>query len=148
MQNCLGGDLFDRILSAHKFTQQRAAFLTKSIVSAVNYLHSNNICHRDIKPENFLFASLEKEAEIKMIDFGLSKKFAQEEVKEVEKIVGTVYYMAPEVLIGKYDLSCDMWSLGVLVSVMLTGIPPFLGRNRDEIFRNIMFQKVNLQNAM
>ena len=83
-----------------------------------------------------MFGSTSKHAEIKIIDFGLSKYISDGE--KLETIVGTPYYVAPEVLTGNYDISCDMWSVGVLLYILLCGYPPFTGRTSKEIFKNIM----------
>jgi len=78
-------------------------------------------------------------SEVKLIDFGLSKRFSEEqEMEKMHTVVGTPYYVAPEVLKGNYDKSCDVWSLGVILFVFLCGYPPFEGDNNKEIFRNVL----------
>lgn len=118
----------------------------RKILSAVKHLHEHGICHRDLKPENFLFSDNSEDAEIKLIDFGLSKRFGHiQESHPSEKmhtIVGTPYYVAPEVLKGSYDFSCDIWSLGVILYIMLCGYPPFEGDNNKEIFKRVLQQKL------
>jgi len=109
----------------------------------MKYLHERGITHRDLKPENFLFSNKTKDAEIKIIDFGLSKQFdvTLEETnttKALKTIVGTAFYVAPEVLQGKYDFRCDNWSLGVIAYTLLCGNPPFFGENNKEIFAKVM----------
>jgi calcium-dependent protein kinase len=93
-----------------------------------------------------LFSDDLEDAEIKLIDFGLSKRFGQiQELHPEEKmhtIVGTPYYVAPEVLKGSYDFSCDIWSLGVILYIMLCGYPPFEGDNNKEIFKRVLQQKL------
>ena len=83
-----------------------------------------------------------------MIDFGLSKKFGRREVKEVEKIFGTNYYVAPEVLTGKYDLACDMWSVGIISYVIFSGRPPFIGKDNIEITRNIILKDPSFEDPL
>jgi len=78
-----------------------------------------------LKPENFLFLSKHEDSPIKVIDFGLSKNFDDGEVMTTK--AGTPYYIAPEVLKGKYDKSCDVWSSGVILYILLSGVPPFYG---------------------
>ena len=74
------------------------------MLSAVKHLHEHNIVHRDLKPENFLMNDESEEAEIKLIDFGLSKRFSQkDQMQKMHTVVGTSYYVAPEVLKGEYD---------------------------------------------
>jgi calcium-dependent protein kinase len=122
----------------------------KKILSAVKHLHEHGICHRDLKPENFIFSDKSQDAEIKLIDFGLSKRFGPNAANDhaglgtvsmedkMHTIVGTPYYVAPEVLMGNYDFSCDVWSLGVILFIMLCGYPPFEGDNNKEIFKRVL----------
>jgi len=135
MEECTGGDLFDHLITNGQYTEQEAAVLLHKIIAAINHLHHQNVCHRDIKPENFLFLSPEKMSEVKIIDFGLATKFGEE---QMHTVVGTPYYVAPEVLKGSYGKECDVWSLGVLLYVMLAGYPPFYGDTQTEIFRRIV----------
>lgn len=111
------------------------------MLSAVKHLHEHKIVHRDLKPENFIFSDNTADAEIKLIDFGLSKRFGKIDLKEkikLKTVVGTTYYVAPEVLKGDYDNSCDIWSLGIILYIFLCGYPPFEGDNSKEIFRNVL----------
>lgn len=155
MELCEGGELFEKIVEMHRFTEIQAADLMKKILSAVKHLHEHGICHRDLKPENFLFSDRGPEAEIKLIDFGLSKRFGPNALAghdpllgsacmedKMHTIVGTPYYVAPEVLMGSYDFSCDVWSLGVILFIMLCGYPPFEGDNNKEIFKRVLQQKL------
>lgn len=135
MEELTGGDLFDHLITNGQYTEQEAATLLEKVISAINYLHSSQICHRDIKPENFLYTSLDPGADVKIIDFGLATKFGEE---MMHTVVGTPYYVAPEVLRGCYGQSCDVWSLGVLLYVLLAGYPPFNGETQQEIFHKIM----------
>lgn len=126
---CTGGELFERIACKGKFTESVAAKIMEKILTAISFLHNLGICHRDIKPENFMFSSSEPDAEIKIIDFGLSTKFISE--KCMKDIVGTPFYVAPEVLEGVYTNACDIWSLGVVLYTMLNGRPPFTGTSSE-----------------
>eukprot|EP00347_Sterkiella_histriomuscorum_P016684 403352253 len=141
-----GGELFEKIVEMHKFNEKQAASLMRKILSAVKHLHEHGICHRDLKPENFLFSDKSEDPEIKLIDFGLSKRFGNiQELDPSEKmhtIVGTPYYVAPEVLRGNYDFACDIWSLGVILFILLCGYPPFEGDNNKEIFKNVLKQNL------
>lgn len=141
MEYCPGGELFDRIVNAQKFTERVAADVMSQMLSAIKHLHGHGIVHRDLKPENYLMNDASENSEVKLIDFGLSKRFSQEaEVERMTTVVGTPYYVAPEVLKGNYDISCDVWSLGVILFVFLCGYPPFEGDNNKEIFRNVLKQ--------
>lgn len=124
---CLGGELFDRLDEQpdYHYTEAECARLVKQMLSAVRYLHSKGIIHRDLKLENFLFSSKAKDSELKMIDFGLSKHFRFGEVHH--EAVGTPYTVAPEVIHGSYDERCDIWAIGVITFLLLSGDPPFGG---------------------
>jgi len=138
---CYGGELFDKIVdNAEKgrqcLSEDETVTIIHSLLEAVSYLHKNDICHRDIKPENILFEKKGDVASIRLIDFGLSIRHRSGQ-KPLSSMVGTSYYMAPQVLEGSYDKSCDIWSIGVMTYVMLTGRPPFNGPNDDAIFNKI-----------
>ncbi|KYK64102.1 calcium-dependent protein kinase CDPK2A [Toxoplasma gondii TgCatPRC2] len=135
MELCTGGELFDRIISEGRLTEKQAAVLMKQMFSAVHYLHSNNIMHRDLKPENFLFLDSARESPLKIIDFGLSCRFKKGEF--VSTKAGTPYYVAPQVLQGKYDFRCDAWSLGVILYILLCGYPPFYGETDAEVLAKV-----------
>jgi len=131
-----GGELFDQIIKKSTpfgcFSERKAADVIMSLLEAVAYLHENDIVHRDIKPENILFESNEKDAAIKLIDFGLSRNHSKDEDPMTNR-VGTAYYMSPDLLKGKYDNSCDMWSVGIVAYILLCGYPPFNGSTDSEI---------------
>lgn len=124
---CIGGELFDRLDEQpdYHYTESECARLVKQMLCAVRYLHSKGIIHRDLKLENFLFSSTAKDSELKMIDFGLSKHFRYGEVQH--EAVGTPYTVAPEVIKGSYDERCDIWAIGVIAFLLLSGEPPFGG---------------------
>jgi calcium-dependent protein kinase len=137
MELSTGGELFDRIIDAGHFTETQAATVMQHMFRAIFYMHENHICHRDLKPENFLFANkdpIEKSA-LKVIDFGLACKFAQDQVLTTK--AGTPYYVAPQVLAGKYDQSSDLWSLGVIMYVVLCGYPPFYGETDADVLAKV-----------
>lgn len=132
MEMCSGGELFDRIAQVQHFTETQASAVMQQAVRAVNYMHEQRVVHRDLKPENFLFvekAAIEAST-LKIIDFGLSRSFAPGEV--LTTFVGTPLYVSPQVLSRRYDMSCDVWSLGVITYVLLCGYPPFQAESDDE----------------
>ncbi|CAF5160832.1 unnamed protein product, partial [Rotaria sp. Silwood1] len=96
MELLTGGELFYRIRTQASFSEKEASQLMKKLVSAVNFMHSNDLCHRDLKPENLLFSSPHPNAEIKIIDFGFAKKRTKHQPMTTP--CGTLLYTAPEVL--------------------------------------------------
>ncbi|XP_045487305.1 MAP kinase-activated protein kinase 2 isoform X2 [Pieris rapae] len=122
-----GGELFQRIQDNREgaFTERQAAEIMHSICVAVRYLHDANIAHRDIKPENLLYTTTEPNAILKLTDFGFAKQTTNH-TDTLQTPCYTPYYVAPEVLgPEKYDKSCDIWSLGVVMYILLCGFPPF-----------------------
>lgn len=131
-----GGELYDKLEKKGKFPEPEAAAIMYKLFHAVSHLHFRGICHRDLKPENFLFDSKREDAEIKIIDFGLGNKF--DALNEMHTVVGTPYYVAPEVLRRNYGKECDIWSLGVIMYAILVGFPPFNGSSDQEIQRKVL----------
>ncbi|KAK6138326.1 hypothetical protein DH2020_027910 [Rehmannia glutinosa] len=123
MELCEGGELFDRIVARGHYTERAAAFVMKTIVEVVQMCHRHGVMHRDLKPENFLFANKKETSPLKAIDFGLSVFFKPGE--RFNEIVGSPYYMAPEVLKRNYGPEIDVWSAGVILYILLCGVPPF-----------------------
>ena len=147
MEECKGGELFEKIQAKNgkKMTIKEVSKIFKEIMIAVNYLHNRGICHRDLKPENILFLNNEKNSPIKLVDFGLGKIFGNYGNlynNEMKCKVGTKFYISPEVIKGKYDQFCDIWSCGVILYLMLSGNFPFYGRNDEEIYDKILEMKV------
>lgn len=101
---CTGGELFDRIIKEEYFSEEVAARVFRQILQALNYCHSMNIVHRDLKPENFLFVSPDANADLKIIDFGLSKIMKEGKLERMKTRAGTPYYISPEVLAGNYNV--------------------------------------------
>jgi calcium-dependent protein kinase len=139
MELCTGGELFDTIIerteSGKPFTEKEAAVIFKQMMSAINYCHSNKIVHRDLKPENLLLLNKEENSPIKVIDFGMSVIYKDNDC--MYERVGTAYYIAPEVLDGFYDEKCDIWSAGIILYILLCGYPPFNGDDDNEIMKNV-----------
>jgi len=137
MELSLGGELFDRIIDAGHFTEVQAAILMQQIFRAIYYMHENKVCHRDLKPENFLFSSKDpiEKCLLKIIDFGLSCVYTSDQVLTTK--AGTPYYVAPQVLAGKYDQLSDLWSCGVIMYVILCGYPPFYGETDADVLTKV-----------
>ncbi|KAF1870812.1 hypothetical protein Lal_00030121 [Lupinus albus] len=123
MELCEGGELFDRIVARGHYSERAAATVAKSVAEVVRMCHANGVMHRDLKPENFLFANKNENSPLKAIDFGLSVFFKAGE--RFSEIVGSPYYMAPEVLKRNYGPEIDVWSAGVILYILLCGVPPF-----------------------
>ncbi|KAJ8770408.1 hypothetical protein K2173_015022 [Erythroxylum novogranatense] len=137
MELCKGGELLDRILSrGGKYSEEDAKSVMVQILSAVAYCHLQGVVHRDLKPENFLFTSKEENSQLKAIDFGLSDYVKPDE--RLNDIVGSAYYVAPEVLHRSYGTEADMWSIGVIAYVLLCGSRPFWARTESGIFRAVL----------
>ena len=134
---CQEGELFDEIKAQSPFNEALAAWYLKQILSAVCYCHNMYIIHRDLKPENILIVKRQKNGfhPIKIIDFGTAKVFQKEKAEHV--LIGSAYYIAPEVLSRNYTELCDLWSCGVILYILLTGRPPFNGASEEEIMRKI-----------
>lgn len=135
-----GGELFTKIQLMQRFNEAQAAKLFFQLMSAVNYLHQQHIVHRDLKPENIM---LDDANFIKLIDFGTAREF--EAGAKMKNCHGTPYYIAPEVLSESYDEKCDIWSAGVILYILLTGVPPFNGSNDDEILNSVREAKLNMK---
>ncbi|XP_061350152.1 calcium-dependent protein kinase 29-like isoform X3 [Gastrolobium bilobum] len=123
MELCQGGELFDRIIAKGIYSEGEAASIFKQIVNVVHACHFMGVMHRDLKPENFLLASKDEKAPLKAADFGLSVFI--EEGKMYKEVVGSAYYIAPEVLKRNYGKEIDVWSAGVILYILLSGGPPF-----------------------
>ena len=152
-----GGTLLERLMEkmeddGETFSEKDAAIIFKQIISAINYCHKKGIVHRDLKMENVLFVDKGNNLDIKIIDFGLSQysKFqltslydlivGDKTITMFEK-VGTAHYVSPEVLKGKYNQKCDIWSAGVILYAMLSGTFPFKGKSDKEIYKSILKRK-------
>ncbi|CAO2820251.1 unnamed protein product [Amaranthus hypochondriacus] len=136
MDLCGGGELFDRIIQRGHYTERKAAELTRLIVGVVEACHSLGVLHRDLKPENFLFVSHDEDSTLKTIDFGLSAFFKPGET--FTDVVGSPYYVAPEVLRKFYGQECDVWSAGVIIYILLSGVPPFWDETEQGIFEQVL----------
>lgn len=131
---CTGPDLFYKITTTAPFSEPEAAEILTSLMTAVSICHCRGIAHRDIKPENILF---DDENTLKLLDFGSAGLFGCEE--KMRGIYGTPYYVAPEVLSGReYTEKVDVWSCGVILYLLLSGILPFYGESASEVFEKVI----------
>src|SRR3990167_5897991 len=141
MELAQGGELFDKLIEDGSYNESDTVRILQQIIRAVDYLHSLNIVHRDLKPENILLKNTTTR-EIKICDFGLSKVF--DEIESVNTFCGTPGYVAPEILFeNKYSKPVDLWSIGVIAYVLLSGYPPFYSDNLPKLFAQIKGAKYN-----
>ncbi|XP_073021865.1 calcium-dependent protein kinase 10-like [Primulina eburnea] len=136
MELCEGGELFDRIVARGHYSERAAAGVAKTVAEVVRMCHQNGVMHRDLKPENFLFANKKENSALKAIDFGLSVFFKPGE--RFSEIVGSPYYMAPEVLKRSYGPEVDVWSAGVILYILLCGVPPFWAETEQGVALSIL----------
>lgn len=136
MEYVSGGELLERIQTGGHYSEKNAAQLIYNLLEAVSYLHGRGIVHRDLKPENILLTSATSDTDIKLTDFGVAKVVGDE---GLQTFCGTPLYFAPEVLerkhtvagAGRYGKAVDMWSIGVITYILLSGFPPFKGSDSD-----------------
>lgn len=132
MELCAGGELFHRLEKYGRFSEFEACVLFKHLMQVVKYCHDNGIVHRDLKPENILLATKSSSSPIKLADFGLATYIKQGQ--NLHGTVGSPFYIAPEVLAGGYNQAADVWSAGVILYILLSGMPPFGGKTKSKIF--------------
>ena len=144
---CSGGELFNEITENGPFNERYSAYVMYQILSSINYCHNMNIIHRDLKPENILIVDRNKNnfPRIKVCDFGTSKMVEKGAVQR--KLVGSSYYIAPEVIKKNYNEKCDIWSCGVILYILLSGRPPFGGEDDREIMDNVKKGKYDLEGS-
>ena len=146
---CKKGELFSYI--TNEYNERQLSILFYQVFSGLCYLHEKKILHRDLKLENLMVSEIEKDIVtgeeyfwIKIIDFGTAKIF--EKNKTEKAVIGSSYYIAPEVLKRKYNEKCDTWSVGVILYMTLVGVAPFDGKNDDDIIKRIKIGKYNKHN--
>lgn len=149
MELVKGKELFDKIVERGMYSERDASNIIFQVVSAVDYLHTNGIAHRDLKPENLLSAGEGENEIIKIADFGFSKSFAGEDAEKLMTSCGSPGYVAPEILTAEsYDKSVDMWSVGVIIYILLSGYPPFYADSAPALFKKIMDVKYDFDDSV
>ena len=118
MELCTGGELFDdhdeMLKSGKHYTEKSAAAVIFKCLEALQHCHALGITHRDIKPENIMYG---KDKEVRLVDFGLAKNTKH----HMKSYAGTPYFMAPEVILGRYSHKCDIWSLACVLYMLMAG---------------------------
>ncbi|CAK9157009.1 unnamed protein product [Ilex paraguariensis] len=141
MELCEGGELLDRILGKKdsRYSEKDAAIVVRQMLKVAAECHLQGLVHRDMKPENFLFKSPKEDSPLKATDFGLSDFIRPG--KKFQDIVGSAYYVAPEVLKRKSGPESDVWSIGVITYILLCGRRPFWDKTEDGIFKEVLRNK-------
>uniref|UniRef100_A0A9I9CMM2 non-specific serine/threonine protein kinase n=1 Tax=Cucumis melo TaxID=3656 RepID=A0A9I9CMM2_CUCME len=146
MELCEGGELLERIASrGGKYPEQESKAIIVQILSVVAFCHLQGVVHRDLKPENFLFLKKNENTGLKVIDFGLSDFVKPDE--RLNDVVGSAYYVAPEVLYRSYSFEADIWSIGVVAYILLCGGRPFWARTESGIFRSVLRADPNFDDS-
>ncbi|NXP40680.1 KPSH1 kinase, partial [Leiothrix lutea] len=139
MELATGGELFDRIIAKGSFTERDATRVLQMVLDGVRYLHTLGITHRDLKPENLLYYHPGTDSKIMITDFGLASARKKGDDCLMKTTCGTPEYIAPEILVRKpYTNSVDMWALGVISYILLSGTMPFEDDNRTRLYRQIL----------
>lgn len=137
-----GGELFDRIASRGSFTERDATGVLFMVLEGVRYLHSLGITHRDLKPENLLYYHPGPDSKIMITDFGLSKSRQNAVNETMDTTCGTPEYIAPEILLRRaYTNAVDIWAIGVISYILLSGQMPFADDNRTRMYKTILKAK-------
>ncbi|KAL5224760.1 hypothetical protein ABZP36_011399 [Zizania latifolia] len=143
MELCAGGELFNKIQQQGHYSERKAAELIRIIVGIIATCHSHGVMHRDLKPENFLLLNTDDDLSVKAIDFGLSVFFKPGQV--FTQLVGSPYYIAPEVLQKRYGSEADIWTAGVILYVLLSGVPPFRADTQKRIYDKVLEAHINFE---
>ncbi|KAM7413948.1 hypothetical protein PAMA_018984 [Pampus argenteus] len=139
MELATGGELFDRIIARGSFTERDATRVLQMVLDGVKYLHTLGITHRDLKPENLLYYHPGADSKIIITDFGLASSRKKGDECLMKTTCGTPEYIAPEILVRKpYTNAVDMWALGVISYILLSGTMPFEDDNRMRLYRQIL----------
>ncbi|KAJ7520758.1 hypothetical protein O6H91_19G021900 [Diphasiastrum complanatum] len=145
MELCEGGELFDYITQNEEFSEQEAAQVCKILMDVLKHCHSRGVIHRDLKPENILLFKKKSLFPVKVADFGLAVN--ADHGQKFSGMAGSAYYIAPEVLKGDYGEEIDVWSAGVILYILLSGVPPFWDETEKGIFDAIRNGKLDLSSS-
>lgn len=143
MEYLKGGELLQTICKRKNYTENDARRIMTQIISAVQYLHSRKVIHRDLKPENLILVNKDFYSEIKIVDFGYAYVLSEKDSSDAQNnySCGTPGYMSPEILLSqKYSTAGDIWSLGVILYIIISGTMPFNYRQKDIIIVSCYFK--------
>jgi len=146
LELCQGGELYDRIQQKQFYPEHEAKVLMKNLLDSIAFIHGKGIMHRDLKPENILLASKVSNTDIKISDFGLAKisKDYPRRLPRSHSICGSDFYLAPEVIKQEeYGREIDIWSIGVVCYVVLSGSLPFFHNVLHKLYRQIVEREVS-----
>ncbi|CAI5475252.1 unnamed protein product, partial [Closterium sp. Yama58-4] len=148
MELCSGGELFDRIKERRRYSEREAALVMRAVLGVLQSCHQrHHVLHRDIKPENILLAHPSSPTDVRVIDFGIST-ILKPGSKPLSDFVGSLYYIAPEVIEGSYGFPADVWSAGVVLYVLLAGVPPFWAKTEADVTKAIREGKWGFRGAV
>ncbi|XP_072296277.1 serine/threonine-protein kinase 17B [Eucyclogobius newberryi] len=136
LEYAAGGEIFDHCISDELLPEAQITRLIRQTLEGVHYLHQSSLVHLDLKPQNILLTSLTPMGDIKIVDFGLARRLGA--VGELREILGTPEYVAPEIL--NYEpitTATDLWSVGVIAYMLVTGESPFVGDDKQETYLNV-----------
>lgn len=146
LELCEGGELYDRIQQKKYYPEPEAKTCCQNLLEAVAYIHHKGIMHRDLKPENILLASKASDTDVKISDFGLAKVSRDHppQFPRSRSICGSDFYIAPEIIKQEeYGREIDIWAVGVIVYVLLSGSLPFFHAELHKLYRQIVERDVS-----
>ncbi|OMJ80933.1 hypothetical protein SteCoe_18694 [Stentor coeruleus] len=135
LEYCQGGSVFEKFIVKKELNEEKIRVIMAQLLSAIAYFHEKGVIHRDLKPENIFLESKET-SQIKLGDFGSACEIVAG--KRCKGCFGTAYYLAPEMIKGSYDEKVDIWSCGIILFILLTGSPPYSGKNTADIKSQIL----------
>lgn len=142
LEGCTGGHLLKRLGNHRQFTERHAAVAIADVLSALKVLHGMGMAHRDVKPQNLIYSSESAGSPLKLVDFGLAVDLRRCPGGKTTEVAGSIRFMSPSVLTSEpYGCECDLWALGVVAYLLLSGAYPFNGKTIEECTESIVFRK-------
>jgi len=145
LENVHGGDLFDFVIDRRRLDEKEALAVLRQLASVLKMLHANNIVHNDLKLENVLCASFDPTLQVKLCDLGLASRLEAKDPQKPPLLIGTLGYLSPEMLLRKdCGTAVDIWALGVMLHVLISGKMPFFGKTDLDVKKKIVIGRVPL----